>query len=58
MTTQKSFKGGEIKFLKSYPDYASLEQLRASVETLGAGNPVIVYLLQLLESVPEYLNAQ
>jgi hypothetical protein len=49
---------GERVFVRSHPDYVSLEKLRGSIETLGTADTNVGFLLMALEETPEYLVAK
>lgn len=46
------------RYLKSHPDYVSLQRLRASIENLEGGDEVVKALLVQLNEMPEYLEAK
>jgi hypothetical protein len=48
----------ERVFLKSHPDYVSLEKLQRSIEMLGTEHVDVRSLLITLEKMPEYLVAK
>lgn len=45
------------KYVKSHPDYVSVEQLRSSVQVIGEGDEVVTALLAQMTLTPEYFEA-
>jgi hypothetical protein len=58
MASQRHTDPAARKYVKSHPDYVSLEKLKRSIETLEQGDANVTALLMQLEETPEYLEAK